>query len=87
MSGSKRARNQASIVNRQNVCGGPKKAGTAPRVGWYLTNNTMLIGLLNPFLFSVFQTELSKPKSMDTVLQLVETWVKTFFTFYEKLYN
>ena len=44
MSGSKSARNQASIVNRQNVCGGPKKAGTAPRVGWYLTNNTMLIG-------------------------------------------
>lgn len=44
MSGSKAARNAASIVNRQNVCGGPKKAGTAPRVGWYLTNNTMLIG-------------------------------------------
>ena len=44
MNASKRARNQASIVNRQNVCGGPKKAGTAPRVGWYLTNNTMLIG-------------------------------------------
>ena len=43
MSGSKSARNAASIVNRQNVCGGPKKAGTAPRVGWYLTNNTMLI--------------------------------------------
>ena len=44
MSGSKSARNQASIVNRQNVCGGPKKAGLAPRVGWYLTNNVMLIG-------------------------------------------
>lgn len=44
MSGSKAARNAASIVNRQNVCGGPKKAGIAPRVGWYLTNNTMLIG-------------------------------------------
>ncbi len=44
MSGSKASRNQASIVNRQNVCGGPKKAGTAPRVGWYLTNNPMLIG-------------------------------------------
>ena len=44
MSGSKSARNAASIVNRQNVCGGVKKAGTAPRVGWYLTNNTMLIG-------------------------------------------
>jgi hypothetical protein len=44
MSAGRSARNQASIVNRQNVCGGPKKAGTAPRVGWYLTNNTMLIG-------------------------------------------
>ena len=44
MSGSKAARNAASIVNRQNVCGGNKKAGIAPRVGWYLTNNVMLIG-------------------------------------------
>jgi hypothetical protein len=43
-SGSKAARNAASIVNRQNVCGGPKKAGTAPRVGFFLTNNPMLIG-------------------------------------------
>jgi len=43
MSGSKMSRNQASIINRPN-CGGNKKAGTAPRVGWYLTNNTMLIG-------------------------------------------
>lgn len=44
MSGSKASRNQASIVNRQNVCGGPKKAGTAPRVGFFLSNNPMLIG-------------------------------------------
>jgi len=44
MSGSKAARNQASIVNRTNVCGGPKKAGTAPRVGWYLQSNPMLAG-------------------------------------------
>ena len=44
MSGSKSARNSASIVNRTNVCGGPKKAGIAPRVGWYLSSNTMLIG-------------------------------------------
>ena len=42
-SGSKAARNAASITNRP-TCGGNKKAGTAPRVGWYLTNNTMLIG-------------------------------------------
>ena len=39
---SKRARNQASIVNRTNICGGPKKAGTAPRVGIYLDNNVKL---------------------------------------------
>jgi hypothetical protein len=44
MSGSKSARNQSSIVNRQNVCGGVKKAGTAPRVGFFLSNNPMLIG-------------------------------------------
>jgi hypothetical protein len=44
MSGNRSARNQASIVNRTNVCGGPKKAGTAPRVGWFLSNNPMLIG-------------------------------------------
>ena len=43
MSGSKAARNQASIVNRP-TCGGPKKAGTAPRVGWYLTSNVNLVG-------------------------------------------
>ena len=43
-SAGRAARNAASICNRTNVCGGPKKAGTAPRVGWYLTNNTMLVG-------------------------------------------
>ena len=44
LSGSKMSRNSASLVNRTNTCGGPKKAGTAPRVGWNLTNNSMLIG-------------------------------------------
>ena len=43
MNAGRNARNVASIVNRP-TCGGNKKAGTAPRVGWYLTNNTMLIG-------------------------------------------
>ena len=43
-SGSRSARNAASIVNRTNVCGGNKKAGTAPRVGWFLSSNPMLIG-------------------------------------------
>lgn len=44
MSAGRSARNQASIVNRTNVCGGNKKAGTAPRVGWYLSSNPMLMG-------------------------------------------
>ena len=45
MSGSKSARNAASIVNRTNVCGGPKKAGLAPSSGfWFMQNNPMLIG-------------------------------------------
>jgi hypothetical protein len=44
MNASRNARNSASIVNRTNICGGNKKAGTAPRVGWFLSNNPMLIG-------------------------------------------
>lgn len=43
MSAGKAARNQASLINRP-TCGGPKKAGTAPRVGWYLTSNVNLVG-------------------------------------------
>ncbi len=43
MSAGKAARNQASIVNRTNVCGGMKKAGIAPRIGWYLSSNVNLI--------------------------------------------
>jgi len=38
MSGSKSARNSASICNRTNVCGGVKKAGIAPRIGFYLSS-------------------------------------------------
>ncbi len=48
MSGGKAARNQASIVNRTNTCGGgSKKGGLAPSVGWYLTSNPNLIGATN----------------------------------------
>ena len=47
LSGSKAARNQASIVNRTNVCGGNKKGGLAPSVGWYLSSNPNLIGATN----------------------------------------
>jgi len=43
MSGSKAARNSASLVNRTNVCGGVKKAGLAPTVGWFLGSNPMLL--------------------------------------------
>jgi hypothetical protein len=43
MNAGKAARNAASIVNRP-TCGGNKKAGTAPRVGWFLSSNPSLIG-------------------------------------------
>ena len=46
MSGSKNARNAASIINRP-TCGGPKKAGLSPSVGWFLTSNPTLIGAVN----------------------------------------
>ena len=39
---SKAARNQASIINRPTCGGTAKKAGTAPRVGFFLDNNVNL---------------------------------------------
>lgn len=47
MGGSKASRNAASIVNRTNTCGGNKKGGLAPSVGWYLSSNPNLIGATN----------------------------------------
>lgn len=47
MSGSRNARNAASIVNRTNICGGNKKSGLAPSVGLYLSSNPNLIGAVN----------------------------------------
>lgn len=44
MSGSKASRNQASIVNRTNVCGGNKKAGITSRIGWFMQSNPTLRG-------------------------------------------
>lgn len=41
MSGSKNARNQASIVNRP-TCGGNKKAGIASRQGFFMQSNPSL---------------------------------------------
>jgi len=43
MGGSRSARNAASICNRTNVCGGNKKCGLAPSVGWYLSSNVYLV--------------------------------------------
>ena len=42
MSGGKAARNQASITNRP-TCGGNKKAGSAPSVGWFLSSQPFLL--------------------------------------------
>jgi hypothetical protein len=47
MSGSKMARNTASIVNRTNVCGGNKKGGLAPTIGAFISSNPNLIGATN----------------------------------------
>ena len=44
MSGSRQSRNSASICNRTNICGGNKKAGIAPRIGWFMQCNPYLIG-------------------------------------------
>lgn len=44
MSAGKSARHSAAICNRNNQGAGVKKAGLAPRVGWYLSSNTMLVG-------------------------------------------
>lgn len=47
MSGSRSARNQASIVNRTNTCGGSKKGGLAPTIGTFMSSNPNLIGATN----------------------------------------
>ena len=64
MSGAKNARNAASIVNRTNVCGGPKKAGLAPSSGfWYMQNNPMLRGsVLTMPLFCIPNTSVQTQK-------------------------
>ena len=47
MNAGRNSRNQSSIVNRTNTCGGNKKGGLAPSVGWYLPSNPNLIGATN----------------------------------------
>ena len=46
-SGAKSARNAASICNRTNTCGGIKKGGLSPSVGWFLSSNPQLRGTTN----------------------------------------
>jgi hypothetical protein len=47
MNSSRSARNAASIVNRTNTCGGQKKGGLAPTVGWFMSSNPSLIRATN----------------------------------------
>jgi hypothetical protein len=47
MNSARNARNAASIVNRTNICGGVKKGGLAPSVGWFMTSNPNMIGATN----------------------------------------
>ena len=46
-SGSRMARNAASITNRPNCGGSAKKGGLAPSVGWFMPSNPNLIGATN----------------------------------------
>lgn len=41
---AKAARMQALIINRTDRCGGNKKGGLVPRIGFYLSSNPNLIG-------------------------------------------
>ena len=45
--GPRVVRNQSSLVNRTNICGGQKKGGLAPTVGTFLSSNPNLIGATN----------------------------------------
>jgi len=47
MSGSRNARNAASITNRPTCGGTAKKGGLAPSIGFFLSSNPNLIGASN----------------------------------------
>ncbi len=47
MNSARSARNAASIVNRTNICGGNKKSGLAPSVGWFMSSNPNMIRATN----------------------------------------
>lgn len=61
MNSAKAARNQASLVNRTNTCGGIKKGGLAPTVGLYLPSNPNLIGATNTQYGLVCKGNFSNP--------------------------
>jgi len=62
MSGSRSARNQASIVNRTNTCGGgSKKGGLAPTIGAFVSSNPNLIRATNTQLGLVCVGNFSNP--------------------------
>ena len=60
MNAGRMARNVASIVNLPN-CGGNKKAGLAPTVGWFLSSNPNLIGAVNTQFGLVCRGNFSNP--------------------------
>ena len=58
--GPKVVRNISSLINRPN-CGGNKKAGLAPTVGWFLSSNPNLIGAVNTQFGLVCRGNFSNP--------------------------
>lgn len=60
MNAGRMARNAASIINLPN-CGGNKKAGLAPTVGWFLSSNPNLIGAVNTQFGLVCRGNFSNP--------------------------
>jgi hypothetical protein len=58
---SKSARNQTSIINRTNTCGGSKKSGLAPRIGVYIPSNVRLRRATNTQLGLVCTGNFSNP--------------------------
>lgn len=62
MSGSRAARNAASICNRTNTCGGgAKKGGLAPTIGTFISSNPNLIGATNTQYGLVCKGNFSNP--------------------------
>ena len=60
MNAPRRVRNIQSLTNLP-TCGGNKKSGLAPSVGWFLTSNPNLIGATNTQLGLVCKGNYSNP--------------------------